>query len=426
MKTFWNTASAVAGTLLLSLSASAETIYTMTNDPVENGNVVLAYDLADDGRLTLKGTHPTGGKGWRTQIALPHFGPFDIDQPLIVDRDAARLYAVNGGSDTIAVFDISKDGALTPVPGSPFPSGGVNPASVGLADETLIVVNKNEDPDRDMTASLPNYASFQIAESGALAPVASDRVALDHIARSPTQALVARNRFLFDGDFGSFWVPAREAMWGPSMHDQAPSQLRSLLIGKDGSLTLADELEAPAAAFEGGIDTNEDGKVDPLMFGLQVHPTEPILYVSFVTAAKLGVYEWDEAGKLSFLGTAPNSGGLICWVLVNKAGTRAYTTNNASDSVSVYDLSDPRKPVELQHLVLEGLGAPYQLGFSPDEGHIIVSKHRTFDATPVGEGSLLNVLAVAEDGTVTEVASSPLTVPSRGDLFARPMGIASY
>ena len=412
--------------LALTTNAFADSyVYTMTNDPVENGNAVLAYEVAGDGQLSLMGSYPTGGKGWRTTHELPHFGPFDIDQPVIIDRENKRLFAVNGGSDTIAVFDISDDGALSQVPGSPFPSGGVNPASVGLAGDRLVAVNKNADPDRDMTQTRPDYVVFDIEANGALKGAEGGYAVLDHMARSPTQALVVRNKFVFDGDFGSFWIPARAAMWGPGVKDQRPSLLRSLRLD-GGKLSLVQELEAPAEAFEGGIDTNEDGKVDPLMFGLMAHPTENLLYVSFVTAGQLGVYEFDDAGKLTYLTAVPNSGGLICWVFINKDGTRAYTTNNGDDSVSVYDLSDPRAPREIQHVQLRGYGAPYQLGLTPDEQHLVISKHRTFPTTPVGDGSVLNVLSVAPDGTLTEVPTSPVTVPSRGDLFARPMGIATY
>jgi hypothetical protein len=50
------------------------------------------------------------------------------------------LFAVNSGSDTIAVFHIQGNGALTPVEGSPFPSGGNDPVSLGLNGNTLFVV----------------------------------------------------------------------------------------------------------------------------------------------------------------------------------------------------------------------------------------------------------------------------------------------
>ena len=88
-------------------------------------------------------------------------GPFDSDQEIIVNSDQTLLFAVNGGSDTIAVFKIGANGALTPVAGSPFPSGGSNPVSVGLSnDDVLVVVNQDQDPGHP-GLFLPNYTSFR-------------------------------------------------------------------------------------------------------------------------------------------------------------------------------------------------------------------------------------------------------------------------
>ena len=88
----------------------------------------------------------TGGAGYATDIDLPHFGLFDLDQNIIANPGGTLLFSTNGGSDTIAVFNIQSDGGLIPVEGSPFPSGGKNPVNLGLAGQYLFVVNKNEDP----------------------------------------------------------------------------------------------------------------------------------------------------------------------------------------------------------------------------------------------------------------------------------------
>ena len=47
-------------------------------------------------------------------------------------RKRRLLFAVNGGSNTIAVFHILADGGLRAVEGSPFASRGVNPVGIGL------------------------------------------------------------------------------------------------------------------------------------------------------------------------------------------------------------------------------------------------------------------------------------------------------
>lgn len=402
-------------------------VYTLTNDPVINGNAVAAFHQREDGSLApLEGSpFPTGGMGWKTHFTLPHFGPFDMDQSIVLSADKKRLFTVNGGSDTIAVFDIENDGSLTAVPGSPFASGGKNPVSIGICGDFIVVVNKNEDPSRDMSASLPNYTVFAVAKDGKLTPVPGGILELETASRSPTQALIVNNKFIYDGDFGNFHLPAREEMWGASLNDQKPSMIRAIEISKEGKLSLLQELTAPAGTFDDGLDKNSEGKSNILMFGLQAHPKESIIYVAMVTAAKLAVFEYDSSGRLSFIGTASNSGGLICWVTINKAGTRAYTTNNATDNISVYDLTDPRKPKEIQVAELRGYGAPYQMALSPDEKFLYTIKHRTFDDTPAGDGGTLNVLQIDADGKLTESKYSPVNVPSRGDLFGRPIGLAA-
>jgi DNA-binding beta-propeller fold protein YncE len=403
-------------------------MYVVTNDPVKDGNAVLGYRNDGRGNLTPLPGSPfrTGGTGYATKHELPHFGPFDSDQNLVATPDRRRVFATNGGSDTVAVMDVADDGSLKAVEGSPFPSGGKNPVSLGLAGDKVYVVNKNEDPGRDMTKTLPNYTGFTIGKDGRLDAIKGARVELKTAWRSPTQALVVRDKFIFDGDFGSFYLPSREAMWGKGLRQDTPSTIRSLRIKADGALEPLSPLSAPEGAFVGGLDTDKDGKPDPLMFGLQAHPKEKLVYVCFVTAAKLAVYEYDDEGRLTFLRAVPNSGELICWLVVNATGTRAYTSNNASDTVSVYDLSDPRKPVEIQHLHLKGHGHPYQLALDPREKFLYTVKHRTFKETPVGDGSVLNVLEVLPTGKLREVPSSPVTLPVRDDLLARPQGVLAF
>ena len=121
----------------------------------------------------------------------------------------------------------------------------------------------------------------------------------------------------------------------------------------------------------------------------------------------------------------PNKGQLICWILINKAGTRAYTTNNGDDTVSVYDLTDPTTPAEIQTVQLKGHGHPYQLDLDSSERFLHIIKHRTFPNTPIGDGSVLNVLKVKPDGTLEKVGSSPETLLVRDDLLARPQGVVA-
>ena len=94
----------------------------------------------------------------------------DADQQVVVNAKRTLLFAVNQSSDTIAVFHIATDGSLQPVKGSPFPSGGTAPGSVGVSGDILIVANKAHDGVRDLEKVEPNYTTFRIQDDGSLKP----------------------------------------------------------------------------------------------------------------------------------------------------------------------------------------------------------------------------------------------------------------
>jgi 6-phosphogluconolactonase (cycloisomerase 2 family) len=96
-------------------------VYVESNIGTPGGNSILAFRRDSQGELTsLPGSpFPTGGTGvFDTSLQL---GPFDSDQNVIANPEHTLLFAVNSGSNTIAVFHIHENGSLSPVEGSPFP-----------------------------------------------------------------------------------------------------------------------------------------------------------------------------------------------------------------------------------------------------------------------------------------------------------------
>ncbi|MCA1686586.1 MAG: lactonase family protein, partial [Planctomycetia bacterium] len=373
--------------------AARGVIYVESNDPA--GNAVFAYSRAADGSLTPLPGSPfsAGGLGITPTFDL---GPYDSDQNMIVDPSHEYLFAVNGGSDTVAVFQIARDGSLSHVPGSPFPSGGSNPVSVGLADDILCVVNKDQDPQHP-GQTLPNYTSFRVNRRGQLNPIPHSTIDVD-AGSSPSQALVRpEGRWLFGADF----------MGG---------LLRSFRITPAGRLFPTDAQPLPASEFAGTMAPHW-----PL--GLALHPSKPLLYVGLVTINRVAVYRYDERGGLHFLRSVPDSGMAVCWLLTNKEGTRLYTSNTADPSVSVYDISgDPTRPIQMQKVMLHSTGSCFQFALDPTEKFLhVVTQH----AAPTQDGSAngLNVLSVGADGRLTEVPSSPTHLPVQG--LTRPQGVVA-
>ena len=373
-------------------------VYVQSNDP--NGNAILAYQRHADGSLTPLPGSPfsTGGLGITPSFAL---GPFDSDQEIITNPSHTLLFTTNGGSDTIAVFSITHDGSLTPVNGSPFPSGGSNPVSVGLAGDILCVVNKDADPDHP-GRFLPNYTSFRVTPKGRLIPVPKSTVS-DPLGADPSQALISPDgKLLFGADF-------------------LGGALRTLSIGNSGRLTSVSTLPLPPAEFA-------DSGAPPLPLGLAAHPRKPLLYVGFVTINRIGVYHLGGDGGLRFLRTVPDSGSGVCWLLVNRGATRLYASNTGDPSVSVYDIAgDPTEPLEIQKVNLNAIPGShpggFQIALDPSGTFFqVVTQQSSATSTPMANA--IHVFRVAVDGTLSEVPSSPTVLPVPA--LVRPQGILAF
>ena len=55
------------------------------------------------------------------QYTGTNLGPFDSDSEVIINPQQTLLFAVNAGSDSIAVFSIKENGTLAPWKALPFP-----------------------------------------------------------------------------------------------------------------------------------------------------------------------------------------------------------------------------------------------------------------------------------------------------------------
>lgn len=375
-------------------AAPPHVVYIESNDPRTDGNAILAYRRAADGSLTPLPGSPFATRGAGTSGSQDTVGAFDSDQNLAVSPDGSLLFAVNSGSNTIAVFRIEEDGSLTHVDGSPFPSGGIQPVSLGLSGNRLYVVNKDEDPAQDRSLSAPNYTGFTIGLDGGLAPIDGSTVEVD-FGSSPSQALVSPNgALLFGADFGA-------------------GNLQAFQIAPEGQLLQAPDTPQRLPEFV----------PDPaLPLGLAVHPGVPVLYVGFVSFGALGVYAYDDAGALSFVNHVGNSGIAICWLAINREGTALYSCNTGDNSLSWYDLTDPQAPVERQYLPLPlaGSGGPFQAALDPTGQFLYVVSQRLTDDPNDLAGNAVHILAIGPDGSLSQ-PFSPLDLPV--PTFARPQGI---
>ena len=385
-------------------------VYTISNDYHDNANAVLAYRQKADGTLAPLPGSPflTGGSG----VANPNevLGPDDSDNPIAISSDGQFLLAVNGGSNTIAVFGINPDGSLSPVAGSPFPSGGQTPCSVAINGRFVYVANKAFDPLKTIN-TLPNYTTFTVDGAGKLTQVPFGQVQVA-AGSSPSQVLVSNDqRHLFATDFLAFMLQAEIPI----------GTLVSFDIQGTGGLKLAAGAPYSVPAGDGGA------------LGLAQNPRSQTLYVGFPVASAFGVYSIDEATGVLTFETKVAGGPATCWLRTNAQGTRLYTLNSGENSVGVYNVENPDAPVFIAKLFLKDSGPAvgsgtatssedFSLGFAPDGQTLYVVSQSVNPIFTVGDFNYLHVLKVGTDGTLSE-PTEPTMLPVSADV--RPQGIAT-
>ena len=429
-------------------SVSAEGyLYLQSGNTVEGQNSIVAYERLASGDLqTLPGSpfltsgtaidNSTNGK----------LGPNDNDTPIVTSADGTRLFAVNGHSNTIAVFDILEHGVLRAVDGSPFPSAGVGPVSLAVTGDVLLVANRNEDPHQleSLRTDWANYASFRIEKSGRLTHLSTVEI---EDGQKPTQVLVSQrdqslifgNEFQVDVDFDGDGDVSRLFSREPAVR----GRLRSLRLDSSGRLTTLDVAEIVETA-------SPAPEVPSLPLGIWDHPKESLLYVGLVTRNELGVYRYEKDGRLEFVRAVPNSGQDICWLRINDAGDRLYAVNNLpredemdeSSTVTVFDIggAKARNPKEIERVALpHPLGTfvnnrntlqpnstAFQLDIDPSGRYLSVVAQR-IDQTGRNtddRGNILHVLAIDGSGKLDVVMSRHLG-PDGVHPTARPQGLVT-
>lgn len=393
----------VAGFLTLGAlqisAAPGDTIYLESNSTA--GNSIFAYTFNFTSAPVLQSTTPAGGNG----VFDPGFalGPFDSDQNLIENASGTLLFAVNSGSNTIAVFNIGPDGSLSPVSGSPFPSGGSDPVSVGLKGDTLVVVNKDQDPAQAGTAAgavLPNYTTFNVSPSGRLTPVPNATVSVA-VGSSPSQALIAsQGDLVFGADFLGGLV-------------------QSFKLDENGALDQNLPTALPNSVFAGLSGGH-------LPLGMRTHPFLPILYVDITPVSKVAVYTYDPQGRLNFVRAVGDAGAAPCWTVVSHDGKYLYATNTGDNSIEVYSLADPLNPTEVQHFVMDSNngGAVFSSVIDHSDTWLYVSSEQSSSSASVAANAF-HTLKIGAGGTLSE-PFAPTVLPVTTPPAVRVQGITVF
>ena len=353
--------------------------HVYVNDNTAGTNTIGAFDQHTDGSLTPLAGSPFSAGGAGTGTIIGSQGSIQAT------ADGNWILAVDAGSNQVSVLAVASDGTLTPAPGSPVSSGGIEPVSIAVHGDLVYVANEGN----GTTGS--NYTGFTLGDDGRLTALADSTVPL------PPTALPGDILFNSTG----------KNLVGIEVGTTDPSTFRidSFLVGDDGRLTPAAGSPFPAEA------------AGP--FGSEFSPTDPHhLYVSNAHDGagngSVSAFSVNPNAKVKSITGSPFANGQTapCWVEISHDGRYLFAVNTGSTTLSSYRI-----------LANGSLGLLGTTPFSSGTGI------RPFDAGLDAAGDHLYVVDAAiasvsgfavSGGSLSELSSSPTALPAG----ATPFGIA--
>lgn len=327
-------------------NVSAQPTFVYTNNNTIPANSVTAILVGPTGTLSNIGTFASGGIG-----SVAGFFAANHAKTCMVGN---RLYIANDGSNDVTGFDINPTtGALTVVPGSPFTTG----ASAGMVGISLDCTPNG----RFLTVAngvSNNITVFGIASNGALSPVPGSPFAA---GGTPTDVKVSPNgKFLsaalvFSNTVAMFSIgsngtltPVPDSPFSSSLslggagvdincessflylsHPYVPGTIVSVFsIASDGKLTLVQTSDNP------GIGTNCNNVL--------LSPDDKFLFVANNYSDTVTVFDVASNGTLSLVPGSPfgRTGGQPGGMVTNPAGTFLFTANFTDSNISSFSIGN--------------------------------------------------------------------------------------
>jgi 6-phosphogluconolactonase (cycloisomerase 2 family) len=257
------------------------------------GNAVIAYHRGPGGTLKQAASYRTGGRGGiLTGSVVDHTAS---QGALAYDQAHGLLIAVNPGSDTLSVFQVSGDRlSLREV----LASGGDFPVSVTVHGDHAYVLN---------ALGGGSLAGFRIA-GGRLAPLPGSRRALGLGTTAASQFTATPGQAAFTPDGNQLLVTTKAT----------GNDVDVFSVGRDGRLSAAPKVNPLPAAVPFAVAFGPDRQVVLAEAG-------PNAVATFTLS---------RSGTLKQLAVADTGQMATCWVV--RAGQYYYASNAGSGSVSGY------------------------------------------------------------------------------------------
>jgi 6-phosphogluconolactonase (cycloisomerase 2 family) len=275
-------------------------VFVQTNEL--DGNRVVVFGRARDGRLTEEGDYSTGGNGG---IAAPgnESDRLATQGSLVYDDEHRLLFAVNAGSDTFAVFRVHGTRLkLEQV----LPSGGDFPASVAVHEELVYVLNAGGDG---------IVKGFEIRGNG-VRPLPGSSRSLGLANSDPPNFLTSPGQVGFTPDGRKLIVTTKASR----------STIDVFKVGHDGRLSDTAVRNASAT---------------PVPFAFTFDPAGRLVMGEAGTSS-VTTYRINRDRTLANPQSQTDNQMALCWIV--EARGFYYVSNTASNNLSGYRIDGSGKP----------------------------------------------------------------------------------
>jgi 6-phosphogluconolactonase (cycloisomerase 2 family) len=355
------------------VAPSADFVYV--NNDVAGASSVSAFSVGAGGALTPVPGSPfqTGGRGTG--------GGFFATNRITVCAVGNFLYASNAGSNDVSAFAINPaTGVLTAVPGSPFATGGTNDRGIGLAatpnNQFLYAMNSGSN----------NVTIFSIGSNGALTRVGAP-VALN--LQPDGEKVSPDGRFLV--------VAAPQTAGGV---------VGVLGIAANGALT-----PVPGSPFpDGGAGISA---------GIDINCASNRVFAGYAASqTQVGVFNLAANGSLSHIAGSPftfASGANSNVALLNPNENLLFVSNQVSNTITVLN-------VAANGTLTLAQGSPFANPGGNQPSGMATNRAGTF-LYAVNFNNTVSVFRVEADGKLTPVTGSPFNT---GQQSGQPLSLTAF
>ena len=347
--------------------------HVYVNDNTAPSNTIAGFDRHADGTLTPIPGSPfaTGGAGTGSGIGS--------QGALQMSPGGHELLAVDAGSNEISQLVIGRDGRLWPLPGGTISSGGNEPVSIAVARGLVYVANAG--------AGASNYTGFAWDREGRLRPIPGASFSLPDAAQPGDVLINATATKLVGTRVGTSQIDSFTIDWRGGLH------------------------AAPGSPF---------AAQGPGPFGSEFSPVNPDqVFVSNAHggagAGTVSAFADGPQGVLSSIGGSPFPNGQTapCWVEISRDGRHLFAVNTATPSVSSYRVHRDGSLRLVENTPFDGANAatlsPFDARLSPEGSSLWV----------VDDGGAAVSGFAVSGGHLTEIDAAQTALPAG----AKPFGI---